>query len=658
MLSLHCADWKYGRDHNGPMLPVQGMKVLNNEISGAKAGARILIRLCGFPHYAGVMNMPQNILRRLPESLVNRIAAGEVIERPAAAVKELVENALDAGASRVEVTLRDGGQSLIRITDNGRGMSPDELKLAIERHATSKLPDDDLWNIHSFGFRGEALPSIGAVSRMSITSRAKGAGDAWKIEVEGGQVGEVRPASHNEGTTVEVRDLFFATPARLKFLKTTRTEGDYAEEVIERLAMAHPDVDFTWVEDDRRPVRYAAPAGLLPPDDMLRARLADVMGEEFTRNAVAVSGARGGVEISGFAGLPTLHRPTARHQYLFVNCRPVRDKVLLSAVRGAYGDVLPSGRYPMLALFLTVPPAEVDVNVHPAKSEVRFRDSQLVRGLIITSIRAALNEMAQFTTSTLAPTALSMLQSLSVMEQGGGGFAEVVSYGATALKTQYIPQQYPSMMGHTMPEARVVQAEDVAVSPVGRLGGAVAQVHGTFIIAQTQDSVVIVDQHAAHERIVYEKMKAAMEQGQIARQILLIPEVVEMEGGAAERIAARADQLAELGLVVEAFGGNSVLVREIPALLGKTDVKALLNDLAEEVAEFDDSRVLKERLEEVCSTMACHGSVRAGRALNASEMNALLRQMESTPNSGQCNHGRPTYVELKLADLEKLFDRR
>ena len=605
-----------------------------------------------------------SIIRRLPESLVNRIAAGEVVERPAAAVKELVENALDAGATRVEVTLRDGGQSLIRVSDNGRGMSRDELSLAIERHATSKLPDDDLWNIHSFGFRGEALPSIGAVSRLSITSRAKGGDDAWVIDVEGGRVSPPRPASHNEGTTVDVRELFFATPARLKFLKTARTEGDYAEEVIERLAMAHPSVDFTWVEDDKRPVRYAAPAGLLPPEDALRQRLADIMGEEFARNSMALSGERGGIAVSGYAGLPTLNRPTARQQYLFVNGRPVRDKILLSAVRGAYGDLLPTGRYPMLALFLTVPAAEVDVNVHPAKSEVRFRDNALVRGVIVTTIRAALSEAAQFTTSTLAPTALSMLQAGAV--SGGQGFAERGYNNAPQYAPQYGRASYgnaavaltPHMLDNAAPEARMVDMPDVENHQACRLGAAVAQVHGTFIISQTANSVVIVDQHAAHERIMYEKMKQAIEGGQLARQILLIPEVVELDAPSAERVLSRATQMAELGLVVEEFGQGAVLVREIPALLGKTDVKALLRDLADEVAEYDEASTLRDRLEEVCSTMACHGSVRAGRALNGHEMNALLRQMEATPNSGQCNHGRPTYVELSLGDLEKLFDRR
>jgi DNA mismatch repair protein MutL len=598
-------------------------------------------------------------IRLLPPTLVNRIAAGEVIERPAAAVKELVENALDAGATKIEIALRDGGQSQIRITDDGCGMTKEELTLAVERHATSKLPDEDLWNIQSFGFRGEALPSIGAVARLSITSHARGSDEAWRIEIEGGTVGAVKPASLAEGTQIEVRDLFFATPARLKFLKTARTESDYAREVIERLAMAHPDADFTLQEDDKRAVRFAARGqDLLPPEEILRNRLASILGDEFIDNSAPVSLEREGLKITGYAGYPTMHKPTARQQYLFVNGRPVRDKVLISAVRGAYGDVLPSGRYPAVVLFLRVPPREVDVNVHPTKAEVHFRDAQLVRGMIVTSIRKALEQAAQFTSSTLAPQALNMLRpegGSSYIPRGFGdphrGQAAIDMIGATALA--YAPRMLADAPLSVRPAAVIAEMP----AGVGRLGAAIAQVHGTFIIAQTEDSLIIVDQHAAHERIVYEKMKQALNADGIKRQLLLIPEVVEMEEASSSRLLARADQLAELGLVIESFGG-AVLVREIPALLGKTDVKALLRDLADEIAEHDDARGLIDRLEEICATLACHGSVRAGRALNVDEMNALLRQMEQTPNSGQCNHGRPTYVELKKTDLEKLFDRR
>jgi DNA mismatch repair protein MutL len=601
-------------------------------------------------------------LRLLPPTLVNRIAAGEVIERPAAAVKELVENALDAGATHITVHLREGGQSLISVTDNGSGMTQDELTLAIERHATSKLPDDDLWEINSFGFRGEALPSIGAVARLSITSHARNTDEAWQIKVEGGVVSETRPASLSEGTQVDVRDLFFATPARLKFLKTQRTEIDFAREAVERLAMANPSVDFTWQEDDKRPVRFSAQDNL-SADAGLRHRLTDILGSDFMSNSVAIAINREGLTVTGFAGLPTEHRPTVREQYLFVNGRPVRDKILLSAVRGAYGDVLPSGRHPSVVLFLTVPVREVDVNVHPAKAEVRFRDNALVRSLIVTGIRDALREAGQFTTNTLAPQALQMLR----MEGVGTGGHSGGSYGGFSLthdgQSAYghtpTPSGFsnPSLVNETSLGARVAEITEMP-NGMGRLGAAVAQVHGTFIIAQTNDSVVIIDQHAAHERIVYEKMKQAMAEGGVKRQILLIPDVVELDAPSAARLLARVSEYAELGLVIEGFGEGAVLVREIPALLGTTDVKPLLRDLAEECAEFGDSHKLNERLEDVCSTLACHGSVRAGRSLNAAEMNALLRQMEQSPNSGQCNHGRPTYVELKKSDLEKLFDRR
>jgi len=607
-------------------------------------------------------------IRRLPLTLVNRIAAGEVIERPAAAIKELVENALDARASRIDVYLRDGGQALMRVVDNGKGMTRDELLIAIERHATSKLPDEDLWNIQSFGFRGEALPSIGAVSRLTIASRAEGADEGWQLAIEGGAVGIPRPIPVGTGTMVEVRDLFYATPARLKFLKSTRTEVDFAREAVERLAMAHPHVDFSWQEDDKRPVRWTAPAeSLLPHEDALRERLTAVMGEEFMMNAIALGTEREGVALHGFAGLPTYHRPTTREQYLFVNGRPVRDKVLLSALRGAYGDVLPGGRHPVAALFLEVPARDVDVNVHPTKAEVRFRDNALIRSLIVTSIRETLREAGQYTTSTLAPQAFQMLQAegteggFAVSATGpssyGGFLSSTAGPGGFGIMGTPSTSWTPHLMVDVPPGARVA---DVAImrQPMGRLGAAVAQVHGTFIVAQTPDSVIIVDQHAAHERIVYEKMKRAMETEGVKRQIMLIPEVVELEGAGADRLLARSKELAELGLVIETFGTDAVLVREIPALLGKVDVKALLRDLADELAEFGDTHQLKDRLEEVCSRMACHGSVRAGRALNADEMNALLRQMEQNPNSGQCNHGRPTYVELKKSDLEKLFDRR
>ena len=586
-------------------------------------------------------------IRRLPESLVNRIAAGEVVERPAAAVKELVENALDAQATTIDILLREGGQALIAVTDNGCGMTRDDILLALERHATSKLPDEDLWNIHSFGFRGEALPSIASVARVSLISRAIHAPEAWQVDVEAGTVAPPRPAALAQGTRIEVRDLFFATPARLKFLKTPRTESDYAREVVERLALANPAVAFTFQDEDKKPLHY-------PSRTESKSRVADVMGAEFIDNAAAIALEREGSRVTGYAALPTLNAATARGQYLFVNGRPVRDKVLLSALRAAYGDLIPSGRHPLSVLFIEVPAQDVDVNVHPAKTEVRFRDAARIRGLMISAIRHALQTSAQFTTNTLTPHALQMAH-----PQESEGFADAATAYAQSFPPRAASRPFPSMFPSAPPQARSAEsASTLSASPVGRLGAAVAQIHKAFIVAQTENGVMIIDQHAAHERIVYEKMKQALEEHGVKRQILLVPEVVEMDEPSASRILSRADQLAELGLVVEIFGGNAVLVREIPALLGKTDVGALLRDMADELAEVDDTRALRDRLESLCATMACHGSVRAGRLLTLDEMNALLRQMEFTPHSGQCNHGRPTYVELKKTDLEKLFERR
>lgn len=607
--------------------------------------------------------MTNRAIRLLPVQLVNRIAAGEVVERPAAALKELVENALDAGATRVEVTLRDGGQSLIRVADNGFGMNRDELVLAIERHATSKLPDEDLWNIHSFGFRGEALPSIGSVARMSITSRKRDSDEAWQICVEGGVVIPPRPAALPEGTLVEVRDLFFATPARLKFLKSQRTESEAAREIIEKLAMAHPHVAFILQEDERRPVQYLVSPQLLDPEQALQERLAAVLGHEFIENAAPLDYEREDLVLHGYAGLPTWHRPTARQQYLFVNGRPVRDKVLLGALKGAYGDVLPSGRYPAAVLFLNVPVRDVDVNVHPTKAEVRFRDAAKVRGLIVSGIRHALESAAQFTTSTLTPTALGHFrrEPQAVVYPGAGttSFQHTIFAERPCEPSGFLPMARSSVEETDDRFQVFAMQEGESISRrVGRLGAAVAQVHGTFIISQTPDSLLIVDQHAAHERIVYEQMKQDWVKGEIKRQILLIPEIVEMDDAGASRVLAAAEALERIGLVVEAFGGGSVLVREVPSLLGQADVKGLIKDVAEELAEQESTRLIEAKLEALCARMACHGSVRSGRTLNIHEMNALLRQMEETPNTGQCNHGRPTYVEMSLSDLQKLFDRK
>jgi len=603
-------------------------------------------------------------LRVLPETTVNRIAAGEVVERPASAVKELVENAIDAGARRIEVMLTGGGRTSIIVSDDGAGMDRDELSLAVERHATSKLPDDDLLHIGSLGFRGEALPSIGSVSRMTITSRAAGADTAWSIDVEGGRKSAVRPASLARGTRVEIRDLFFATPARLKFLKAERTELNYALDVVRRLAMAYPRIGFSVADERGSRLRLDAAQGELLDADL--RRLADVMGREFADNALPISSEREGLVLTGFAGLPTLNQAYARSQYLFVNARPVRDPMLRGAVRGAYQDLLARDRHPMVALFLDIPAPLVDVNVHPMKTEVRFRDAGTVRGLIVGALRHALADAGHRASTSVAA------QTLGAFRPGGGAspakpsphYPTAPGYGMAAALAEY----YAPMEGLDAPSARgadgsvVGLAEAPGPGPDARLayplGAARAQVHETYIVAQTADGIVVVDQHAAHERLVHEQMKEALARDGIKRQGLLLPEVVELDEAAAARLLERADELAELGLVIESFGPGAVVVREVPAMLGKTDVAGLVRDLADDIAELGEGLTLRERLDDVSGTMACHGSVRAGRQLTIQEMDALLRQMEATPHSGQCNHGRPTYVELKLADIERLFGRR
>ena len=605
-------------------------------------------------------------IRLLPGGLVNRIAAGEVIERPAACVKELVENALDAGARRIEVDLRDGGLSFIAVADDGQGMTPDELTLAVERHATSKLPDDDLVDIRTLGFRGEALPSIGAVSRLSIASRKPGADSAWAIAVEAGAKTAPVPAALARGTRVEVRDLFFATPARLKFMKAARTEQGHALDTITRLAMAHPGVSFAVTSDGERKLSLEAEQGEL--FEARLARLAAVMGRDFGDNALAIDAEREGLRLSGFAALPTYSRGTAQHQYLFVNGRPVRDRLLQGAVRGAYMDFLARDRHPVVALFLESPPEAVDVNVHPAKTEVRFRDAGLVRGLIVGALKHGLAAQGHRASTTVAEAALGAFRpggtglGLPYSRDGGRsgvGWSRGVAEAVTAWQAPLAGQG--DGLALPIQAAPMARAEETAFEgdlldyPLGVARG---QLHETYIVAQTRDGLVIVDQHAAHERLVYERMKTALSAKGVARQMLLIPEIVELDERAAERLAARAGELAELGLSVEPFGKGALMVRETPALLGEVNVQALLRDLADELAEMDQALSLKEKLEDVCGTLACHSSVRAGRRLNASEMNALLREMESTPNSGQCNHGRPTYVELKISDVEKLFGRR
>ncbi len=602
-------------------------------------------------------------VRQLQPALINRIAAGEVVERPAAVVKELIENALDAGARRIDVTTDGGGRRLIRVADDGEGMTRADLALAVERHATSKLDNDDLLAIRTLGFRGEALPSIGAVARLSIATRHASEPHAWTIAVEAGAKSEVKPAALGEGTRVEVRELFYATPARLKFLKTDRTEAEAIRDIVRRLAMSRPDVAFTLAGEERAPVTWGA---ALPGPSGRLARLADVLGPDFRANAVEVQGGREGLRLEGFAGLPTFSRANALGQYLFVNGRPVRDRLMLGAARGAYADYLPRDRHPVVALFVTLDPREVDVNVHPAKAEVRFRDPGLVRASIVRALQEALARDTQRAATTGGTATIAAFQPNFSTRRSGWDWrrspAAPASAGATALAG--MPAGFAQAaqrafdVGGPSADARVAAVEPAPDLIDRPLGAARAQVHETYIVAQTRDGIVIVDQHAAHERLVYERMKTALDKSGVARQILLIPEIVELEPADVERLVARAGELARYGLVIESFGPGAVAVRETPGILGEIAAGALVRDLAEHMAEWDEALPLERRLMHVASTMACHGSVRAGRRLKPEEMNALLREMEATPNSGQCNHGRPTYVELKLADIERLFGRR
>lgn len=615
-------------------------------------------------------------IRQLSDTVINQIAAGEVIERPASVVKELVENAIDAGARRIEIVTAGGGLNLIRVTDDGSGMAPDELPLAIGRHCTSKL-STYIHAIHTLGFRGEALPSIGAVGRLSIRSRTTGAESGAEIRVDGGAVAAVRPAAVNQGTVVEVRDLFFATPARLKFLKSERAETAAAVDAVKRLALARPEVGFTLVTDDRAPITWPARTRDAAGQ---RARIADVLGTEAGGNAIDVEGLREGARLSGLAGLPTYSKANSLSQYLFVNGRPVRDKVLIGAIRAAYADLLPSDRHPVTALFLDLDPREVDVNVHPAKTEVRFRDAGNIRALIVRTLTEALTAGVPRTASTAA----DRLAQFARPEFTGGYRPEpqpgtydwtrswaAPEGGSPAAGLREAPARFEfdlpeagggrSDLGLALAPGADARANAAPAAPEALerpLGAARAQLHETYIIAQTRDGVVVIDQHAAHERIVYEKLKAAMERDGLARQMLLVPLVVELDPSEAARLAERAGALEKLGLVIEPFGPGALLVREVPALLGDADISALVRELAEHAAEWDDALPLERRLLHIAATMACHGSVRAGRRLRVEEMNALLREMEETPNAAQCNHGRPTFVTLALADIERLFARR
>ncbi len=601
-------------------------------------------------------------VRQLPENLINRIAAGEVVERPASVVKELVENAIDAGAHHIDVLSDGGGRRRITVSDDGRGMTRDDLALAVERHATSKLDDEDLLQIRTLGFRGEALPSIGAVARLAIATRHASEPHAWGIGVEGGVKSDIAPAALAKGTRVDIRDLFFATPARLKFLKTDRTEAEAVRDVVRRLAMARPDIAFTLAGEERAPVTWAA---ALPDASGRLTRLGDILGAEFRGSAIEVRSERDDVIVEGFAAAPSLTRANALGQYLFVNNRPVRDKLILGAVRAAYADYLPRDRHPIVALFVTLDPREVDANVHPAKTEVRFRNAGLVRALIVHALKDGLAREGRRTAANTDGAALAAFH------------PGVAPYHAAPAQ-RWDWRQSPSSPVMPMPapapgfadapqtafdvgapsadaRADALPATDLLDHP---LGAARAQLHDNYIVAQTRDGLVVVDQHAAHERIVYERLKEALALSGVQRQVLLIPEIVELDEATVEKLLAQTDELARFGVVIESFGPGAVAVRETPSLLGRLDAHALLRDLAEHMAEWDGTLPLERRLLHVAATMACHGSVRSGRRLKPEEMNALLREMEATPNSGQCNHGRPTYIELKLNDIEKLFGRR
>jgi DNA mismatch repair protein MutL len=601
-------------------------------------------------------------VRQLPETIVNRIAAGEVVERPASVVKELVENAIDAGSSRIDVFTDGGGRRRIGITDDGDGMTHADLAIAVDRHATSKLDDEDLLHIRTLGFRGEALPSIGAVAKLNITTRHASEPHAWSMSVEGGAKSAIVPAALSRGTRVEVGELFYATPARLKFLKTDRTEAEAIREVVRRLAMARPDVAFTLAGEERAPVTWAA---ALPGAAGRLTRLGDILGADFRSSAIEVRSERDGIIVEGFAAAPSLTRANALGQYLFVNGRPVRDKLILGAVRAAYSDYLPRDRHPVVALFVTLDPEGVDANVHPAKTEVRFRNAGLVRALIVHALKDGLAREGKRTAANSDGAVLTSFRP-AFTPRANWDWQRSPAYpvgprpafdgsAATAFAE---PGQAAFDVGTPRADVRFEEAAPAADLLDRPLGAARTQIHETYIVSQTRDGLIVVDQHAAHERIVYEKLKASLQRNGVQRQILLIPEIVELDEATVEQLVDRAEELATFGLAIESFGPGAVAVRETPSLLGKTNAASLLRDLAEHMAEWDEALPLERRLMHVAATMACHGSVRAGRRLKPEEMNALLREMEDTPNSGQCNHGRPTYVELKLSDIEKLFGRR
>jgi DNA mismatch repair protein MutL len=629
-------------------------------------------------------------IRQLSPHLINQIAAGEVIERPASVVKELVENSIDAGASSIEVVSADGGLSLLRVIDNGRGMSEGDLSLCVERHATSKLQDEGLFSIHTLGFRGEALPSIGSIAKLTIQTREKN-GDGFELSVEGGEKSELRPSALNHGTIIEVRDLFYATPARLKFQKSVRAETSAIADVVKRLSLAHPDIGFRLTCDGKQRLNLAQVA--IGDEAGELQRIGKIFGQEFVKDALFIDATREDVHLRGFVGLPTLHRANNLMQYFFVNGRPIRDKQILGAIRAAYSDFLPSNRHPYLSLFLTLPPDKVDVNVHPAKAEVRFQDGAFIRGLLIGAIRQAIDEAGHLASSKGGADTLSAFRTEDVhssfpayanepsvqgnglsahnthLAEGRAHFGEEgysphthsnFSDGQSApLRADDVYQWQSGFDGVNVPSGEMLSSNDELDPKIisKPLGAARAQFFENFIVAQTADGMILVDAHAAHERVVYEKLKKNVAQGRVPSQGLLIPEVIELDDHLRDGLLAHSEALQQFGLYLEGFGPRAISVQEVPALLIKGNIQALVRDLADEIAELDATTELKSRLDYVCATMACHGSIRTGRRLLPEEMNALLREMEATPRSGQCNHGRPTYVELKLKDIERLFGR-
>lgn len=616
-------------------------------------------------------------IRLLNETIINQIAAGEVIERPASVIKELVENAIDAGATRIEVVTGGGGKTLLRVSDNGSGIPADELPLAVSRHCTSKL-SDDVHDIRALGFRGEALPSIGSVAKLTLKSRTPDAESGFEISVEGGRIEGPRPAALNRGSIAEVRDLFYATPARLKFMKTDRAEASAITDMLKRIAIAFPHIRFSLAGTDRTPLELPATGS---GADATLERIGQILGKDFTQNALAIDAERDGVRLAGFVGIPSYNRGNAQHQFAYVNGRPVRDKQLFGALRGAYADVIARDRHPVAVLFLTLDPALVDVNVHPAKADVRFRDPGLVRGLIVGAIKQALAQSGIRPATSGAEAMLQAFRAEGVRPRSPSTGYALQNWRSTPVtrRSEWSPEtahpahrplDLAAAAFHENGQAMLAEVSVPAADARGTLedapvelqqkplGAARAQIHANYIVSQTEDSLVIVDQHAAHERLVYEALKNALHSRPIPGQMLLIPEIVDLPEEDAERLASHAETLARFGLGIEQFGPGAIAVRETPAMLGEMNAQQLIRDLADEIAEHDTSDGLKAMLHHVAATMACHGSVRSGRRLKPEEMNALLRDMEATPGSGTCNHGRPTYIELKLSDIERLFGRR